>query len=120
MKNVIVAGKIAQAERYSRGLKLTAPLTAAWKLAGRSEAWADEAQGHYQVPFVYSCNGRPYVPQLAEQSGTWFRDVRESGNLKRALPSFHTPEGLQDRINRSKEEAELKLQQEPFWLFEVA
>lgn len=109
-----VAGKIAQAERYSRGLKLAAPLTAAWKLAGRSEAWADEAQGHYQVPFVYSCNGRPYVPQLAEQSGTWFRDVREPGNLKRALPSFHTPEGLLDRLKRSKEEAELKLQQEPF------
>lgn len=113
-ENINVAGKIAQAERYSRGLKLTAPLTAAWELAGRSEAWADEAQGHYQVPFVYSCNGRPYVPQLAEQSGTWFRDVRELGNLKRALPSFHTPEGLLDRLKRSKEEAELKLQQEPF------
>lgn len=113
-ENVNVAGKIAQAERYSRDLKLTAPLTAAWELAGRSVAWADEAQGHYRVPFVYSCNGRPFVPQLAEQSGTWFRDVREPGNLKRALPSFHSPEGLLDLLHRSKEEAEKKLQQEPF------
>ena len=49
----------------------------AWQIEGKTIAWADNEEGHYQIPFVYSCNARPFVKQLAEQSGTWFRDVRE-------------------------------------------
>ncbi|BCV39096.1 type I restriction-modification system endonuclease [Shewanella algae] len=113
-ENVNVSGKIAQAERYSRGFKIAGDFNWPWEIAGRTVAWADEQEGHYKIPFVYSCNGRPYVPQLAEQCGTWFRDVRDSSNLKRALPSFHTPTGLLDLLDRSKEEAQAKLQQEPF------
>ncbi|NIF47733.1 type I restriction-modification system endonuclease [Enterobacter sp. Ap-1006] len=113
-ENENVAGKIPQAERYSKGFKLSGPMIGAWELAGRSVAWADESDGHYLVPFVYSCNGRPWVPQLAEQSGTWFRDVREHQNLRRALQQFHTPEGLFDKLKRSKEESEQRLEQESF------
>lgn len=113
-ENVNVAGKIDQAERYSRSFAVTAPMTGAWLLDGASGAWPDHHAGHYQVPFVYSCNGRPFVPQLAEQSGTWFRDVRASSHLKRALKGFHTPAGLLDLLKRSKEQAEKQLQQEPF------
>lgn len=113
-ENEDVAGKIPQAERYSKGFKLAAPMVGAWELAGRSVAWADESDGHYHVPFVYSCNGRAYVPQLAEQSGTWFRDVREHNNIRRALQQFHTSDGLLDKLKRSKEKAEQKLQQEAF------
>ncbi|WIX32650.1 type I restriction-modification system endonuclease [Salinicola sp. JS01] len=113
-ENVNIAGKIGQAERYSRGMKIEAPLMGAWELAGRTIAWADEQEGHYKVPFVYSCNGRPYVPQQPELSGTWFRDVREPSNLKRALQAFHTPAGLLDQLRRSKEDAEAHLANEPF------
>ncbi|MFI8417869.1 type I restriction-modification system endonuclease [Serratia sp. NPDC078593] len=113
-ENTNVAGKIPQAERYSKGFHLTPPMQDAWVLAGLTIAWPDENDGHYKVPFVYSCNGRPYVPQLAEQSGTWFRDVRDPANTKRALPSFHTPEGLLDLLKRSKEAAQQKLSAEPF------
>jgi len=113
-ENTNVAGKIAQAERYSKGLSVTAPLIGAWEQEGQTIAWPDEEDGHYKVPFVYSCNGRPYVQQLAEQSGTWFRDVRHSANTKRALPGFHSPEGLLDLLKRSKEAAQAKLQTEPF------
>lgn len=113
-ENTNVAGKISQAERYSKGLSVTAPLIGAWEQAGQTIAWPDEEDGHYKVPFVYSCNGRPYVQQLAEQSGTWFRDVRHPANTKRALPSFHSPEGLLDLLKRSKEAAQQKLQAEPF------
>ena len=118
-ENVNVAGKIDQAERYSRGFNVESSLTGAWELAGLNEAWPDSHDDHYKVPFVYSCNGRPYVPQLAEQSGTWFRDVREPSNLKRALPGFHTPDGLLDLLKRSKEEAEKQLKQEPFGYLKV-
>lgn len=113
-ENTNVAGKIRQAERYSKGFKVEAPLVGAWELTGRTIAWPADESSHYLVPFVYSCNGRPYVPQLAEQSGTWFRDVREPSNLGRALPQFHTPGGLLDLLERDKENAEKQLKEEPF------
>lgn len=113
-ENINVAGKIAQAERYSQGFSVIEPLVGAWEIAGQIIAWPDASDGHYKVPFVYSCNGRPYVPQLAEQSGTWFRDARHASNTKRALQSFHTPAGLIDLLKRSKEDAEKKLKTEPF------
>ncbi|MBE0482039.1 MAG: type I restriction-modification system endonuclease [Bacterioplanes sp.] len=118
-ENANVAGKIDQAERYSRGFSVVPPLTGAWVLAGLTIAWPDHEEGHYKIPFVYSCNGRPYVPQLAEQSGTWFRDVRDHSNLKRALRGFHTPNGLLDLLKRSKEQAEQQLKQEPFGYLKV-
>uniref|UniRef100_UPI00356A4A25 DUF4145 domain-containing protein n=1 Tax=Marinobacter sp. TaxID=50741 RepID=UPI00356A4A25 len=59
-ENTNVAGKIHQAERYSKGFKVEAPLVGAWELMGRTIAWPADESGHYHVPFVYSCNGRPY------------------------------------------------------------
>ncbi len=118
-ENTNVAGKISQAERYSKGFSVLPPMLGAWELAGLTIAWPDENESHYKIPFVYSCNGRPYVPQLAEQSGTWFRNLREPANTKRALPKFHTPEGLIDKLKRSKEEAEKKLKTEPFGYLKV-
>ena len=113
-ENVNVAGKILQAVRYSSGFKPTDKMQPAWQLAGRSIAWPDENDGHYQLPFVYSCNGRPFIKQLAEQSGTWFRDLRDPANLARPLQDFHSPQGLLDRLTRSKAEAEERLRNEGF------
>ncbi|MDT4289555.1 DEAD/DEAH box helicase family protein [Methylomonas sp. MO1] len=113
-ENINVAGKIPQAERYSRGFTPTANMQSAWQLQGRTIAWPDHEDGHYQIPYVYSCNGRPFVKQLAEQSGTWFRDVREPSNLAKPLPDFHSPQGLLDKLLRSKAVAEEKLKQEGF------
>lgn len=113
-ENTNVAGKVTQAERYAKGYKLISPQKGAWELEDRTVAWADEDDGHYHIPFVYSCNGRPYNKQLAELSGTWFRDTRKSSNAKKPLQQFHTPGGLVDQLTRSKEEAEKLLQQEGF------
>lgn len=107
-ENVNVAGKIPQAERYSRGFTPSANMQPAWQQQGRTIAWPDHEDGHYQIPFVYSCNGRPFIKQLAEQSGTWFRDVRDPSNLAKPLPDFHSPEGLLDKLERSKAAAEEK------------
>lgn len=116
--NTDVAGKITQAERYAKNWdNLTAcntKLIPAWQLVQRTIAWADEAVGHYSIPFVYSCNGRPYLRQLEEKSGTWFRDVRDSHNIRRALQQFHTPEGLLDLLKRDREQAEKNLDKETF------
>jgi len=113
-ENINVAGKIQQAERYAAGFKPTATMQPAWSLEGRTIAWPCGEAGHYHIPFAYSCNGRPFIKQLAEQSGTWFRDLREPSNLAKPLPEFHSPEGLLDRLTRSRASAETKLQNEGF------
>ncbi|MEW8474563.1 MAG: type I restriction-modification system endonuclease [Candidatus Thiodiazotropha endolucinida] len=113
-ENVNVAGKLPQAERYASGFRPADKMQPAWDFAGRTIAWPDGKVGHYQIPFIYSCNGRPYVKQLAEKSGTWFRDLREPSNLAKPLQDFHSPSGLLDRLTRSKVEAEQRLQQEGF------
>ena len=116
-QNINVAAKIPQAERYASGFQPTADSAetqAAWQLAGRAGPWPDGQGGHFQVPFVYSSNGRAQVKQLAELSGTWFRDAREPSNTARPLPSFHSPQGLLDQLTRSREAAQAQLQQEGF------
>ncbi|MCG7971869.1 MAG: type I restriction-modification system endonuclease [Candidatus Thiodiazotropha taylori] len=113
-ENVNVAGKIQQAERYAAGFTPTANMQPAWALQGRTIAWPKGDEGHFQVPFAYSCNGRPFIKQLAEQSGTWFRDLREPANLAKPLQNFHSPQGLLDRLTRSKRAAEEKLKNEGF------
>ncbi|SFU42173.1 type I restriction-modification system endonuclease [Halomonas korlensis] len=116
-QNIDVAGKLRQAERYSQGFHghvFNDGITPAWEVERRTIAWPDAAEGHFHVPFVFSCNGRPYLPQLAEKSGIWFRDVREPGNLARALPHFHSPDGLLDRLKRSRTAAEQRLREEGF------
>ncbi len=112
--NVNVAGKIGQAERYARGLALEPEHEAAWRIEGRSGPWPDGQGGLFQVPFVYSCNGRPLVKQSPEASGTWHRDVRHPSHLAKPLQGFHSPDGLLDQLKRSRDAAEAKLRQESF------
>lgn len=112
--NVNVAGKIPQAERYARGLERETDHQPAWIVEGRSAPWPDGDDGAFQVPFVYSCNGRPFIKQSPEVSGTWHRDVRSPANLLKALMGFHSPDGLLDMLMRSRTDAEALLQQEGF------
>ncbi|MBE7376386.1 type I restriction-modification system endonuclease [Pseudomonas lopnurensis] len=109
-KRINIADRIPQAERYARQLIITDDLLP----AGQDVGWTDGQGGHFQVPFAFACNGRPFIKQLAEQSGIWFRDLRRPANLRRPLQDFHTPDGLLDLLKRSREEAEAKLQQEGF------
>lgn len=111
-ENVNVAGAIPQAERYSKGFTLSG-LSEPWVLEESTVPWSVDTDTFF-VPFVYSCNGRPFVKQLAEQSGTWFRDVRSGANIARALQSFHSPDGLIDLLTRNRADAEAKLKQEGF------
>ncbi|BAL23789.1 type I restriction-modification system endonuclease [Azoarcus sp. KH32C] len=113
-ENENVAGKIPQAERYAAGFKQLEGFEPAWKLEGRGAGWPDAQGQTFEVPFVYSSNSRPYLPQLAEQSGTWFRDVRNPANLARPLMDFHTPTGLLDQLTRCKVAAEARLAEEGF------
>ena len=113
-KRINISACIPQAERYARDYPLGGEQQPAWQLAGLSLPWADGQGGHFRVPFAFACNGRPFIKQLAEQSGTWFRDLRSPANTGRPLPSFHTPDGLLDLLKRSREDAEAKLKSEGF------
>ena len=110
--NTDVAGKIGQAERYAKHIEIK-DIKAPWELAKRTVAWADDEEGHYLLPFVYSCNGRALTKQIAEKSGTWFRDVRHHSYLKRPLNAFHSPQKLLDMLRNEPEAAQEKLENEP-------
>lgn len=98
--NQNVAGKIGQAERYARAFLPVDGTQAAWQLAQRVKPWEDGQGAHFTIPFAYSCNGRPYVKQHEEASGTWFRDLRHTANLSKPLQNFHSPAGLLDLLQR--------------------
>lgn len=112
--NINVPGKIGQAERYARGFDINADHEPAWLAEGRQAPWPDGQGGSFQLPFTYSCNGRPLIKQSPEASGTWFRDVRRASNLAKPLQGFHTPDGLLDQLRRSRADAEARLKQEGF------
>lgn len=102
-QNIDVSGKIAQAQRYALSFVFDETMTGAWQYKNdqqKDSPWTS-SEGTFVIPFVYSTNGRPYVAQLAEQSGTWFRDVRTPSNLKKPLPTFHSPDNLLERLTQN-------------------
>lgn len=109
-RNEDVAGKIGQAERYSINFTMN-EFVPAYTVDGHHKPWCD-GDNSYEIPFVYSSNGRPYVKQLPEKSGTWFRDVRKPSNIRKALQSFHSPNGLLDLLKRDHERSVEQLQNE--------
>lgn len=102
-KNLDVSGALQQAKRYSRTFKSTEGLTSP------GGPWRE-----FQIPFVFSSNGRPYLRQLATLSGTWFCDLRNPENLGHALDGWYTPEGLVSLLKRDEGRAHAQLKNDPF------
>ncbi|MEJ8553091.1 type I restriction-modification system endonuclease [Tepidibacter sp. Z1-5] len=97
-----ISSDINQAKEYARNIKKE-------HFKYIIDTWND-----YCVPFIFATNGRPYLKQLEEKSGTWFLDTRKSTNHSRALQSFYTPEGIMDLIERDIEKAQQTLENESF------
>jgi len=102
-KNIDVSGALQQAKRYSRSFKIDDGL------AAPGGPW-----GEFQIPFVFSSNGRPFLRQLATRSGTWFCDLRNPENLGHALDGWYTPDGLVALLKRDEARAHEQLKDEPF------
>jgi len=66
------------------------------------------------VPFVFAANGRSYLKQIETESGIWFRDTRRSGNHRRALVDWPTPNGLSGLLEIDQDAAEAALKSQPF------
>lgn len=105
-KHIDVSGALQQAKRYSRGFR-------SWPGVELPSAGFG-ADGKFRLPFVFSSNGRPYLRQLAEQSGVWFCDVRLPENLGHALDGWYTPDGLSALLHRDDARAHAELAQTPF------
>ncbi|WP_437937427.1 type I restriction-modification system endonuclease [Sorangium sp. So ce341] len=99
-----VAGAIAQAKRYSRGFGAA---------DGASPPGGPWGKDRYKIPFLFATNGRPYLKQIAEKSGIWFRDARRDENHARALPGWYSPEGLAALLKQDVETAHDRLRSEP-------
>lgn len=98
-----VAGKIGQAERYARHFTVPQGVQA------HPQPWDDGQGQQFHIPFAYSCNGRPFVKQHEASSGTWFRDLRHPSHLSKPLQGFHSPQGLQDLLQRNVAQAQQAL-----------
>jgi len=62
-----------------------------------------EYEGGYHIPFLYASNGHLI----------WFRDARTKRNIQRELKLFHTPEALNEFLERNIEESFTWLQENP-------
>jgi type I restriction enzyme R subunit len=97
----ISQGALQQAEEYSAGFLGGEDRTSSWGKRG------------FKIPFVFATNSRPYLKQIAEKSGTWFRDVRKDQNHARALSAWYTPEGLAALLKEDNGAANQALACEP-------
>ncbi len=96
------ASAIEQAKRYSRGYQ---PRPEEPSPGG---PWQE-----YRIPFLFATNGRPFLRQLAEESGIWFHDARQPANHPRALEGWYTPAGLAELLRLDTEAADRQLEATP-------
>jgi len=105
-KHIDVSATLQQAKRYSRGFRPSPEV--------EFPATNFGAQGEFRVPFVFSTNGRPFLRQLAQQSGVWFCDVRRPENLGRVLDGWYNPAGLSALLQQDENRAHTELASAPF------
>ncbi|MBS0368106.1 MAG: type I restriction-modification system endonuclease [Proteobacteria bacterium] len=105
-KHLDVSAALQQAKRYSRGFKPSSETELPLTNYG--------ADGTFRVPFSFSSNGRPYLRQVAQQSGVWFCDLRRPDNLSHALDGWYTPEGLKALLQQDSARAHAELDRTAF------
>ncbi|MBM0745454.1 type I restriction-modification system endonuclease [Phormidium sp. CLA17] len=96
-------GALNQAKRYSRGYEPQG-----------DEISSGGPWGEFKVPFVFATNGRPFLQQLQTKSGIWFCDLRRPDNLRQSIATWYSPQGLMEALKQDIDQAQAKLQQEPF------
>lgn len=105
-KHLDVSAALQQAKRYSRGFKPSSETELPASNYG--------AENAFRVPFAFSSNGRPYLRQLAQQSGVWFCDLRHPENLSHALDGWYTPDGLKALLQQDIARAHAELDRTAF------
>ncbi len=101
-KHTDVAGKVPQAERYALAFTVETDMTSP------GGPWID-AKRTWRVPFSFATNGRPFIRQIQQKSGIWWRDCRHTTNQARPLESWYTPEGLTSLLEHDPKAADVQL-----------
>ena len=101
-KHTDVAGRVPQAERYALAFTVEADMTSP------GGPWSD-AKRTWRVPFCFATNGRPFIRQIQQKSGIWWRDCRHTTNQARPLESWYTPEGLTSLLEHDPKAADVQL-----------
>jgi type I restriction enzyme, R subunit len=119
-KNTDVADKLNEAYRYSRYFDYQLLRQTLIEAASNDDdylerianilpsynvTWddSDPTRKAFTIPFCFSANGRDYRATLKSKSGIWYRDVRHSSNLPKALPEWHRPEELLAMLESNKQ-----------------
>lgn len=108
-KNIDVSAKLNESYRYSKYFDnafLRDTLLEEYAAEDVHEAvplyeisWQDTSgEQRFKIPFCYSTNGREYRAAMKTKSGIWYRDVRYTTNMSKALPEWHRPEELLDML----------------------
>lgn len=108
-KNIDVPAKLNESYRYSKYfdnaflrdtlLEEYAPDDVHEAVPLYEISWQDTSgEQRFKIPFCYSTNGREYRAAMKTKSGIWYRDVRHTTNMSKALPEWHRPEELSDML----------------------
>lgn len=97
----VAADALNQAYDYYKHLKNAGDVVA----EGRKPYAMDSAV------FLFGANGRPYLSQMKNQSGIWFRDLRNKNHPDCPLESWLTPDDIKMKeMARPEEDADAALQ----------
>lgn len=102
---------VVEAKRASKNVPSVLDQAASYARSVEYEGWEASGgpwEGH-RVPFAFATNGRPYLAQLKEASGIWFRDLRKPGNHARPLEGWYSPDGLSGLLKIEVEAGEQRL-----------
>lgn len=103
---VDIPSRVPQAERYSKGFSITGDME------NPGGPWTEKGQT-WHVPFCFATNGRPFIRQIQQKSGIWWRDCRHSTNQARALEAWYTPEGLARLLEHDPKASDQELSSNP-------
>lgn len=88
-----VSSKIIESKNYAKGIKEehTEYVVGRW----------DE----YQVPFLFTANGRKYIEEIKEKSGVHFLDCRKKTNNPKILQNWYSPNNILELLEKDLDKA---------------
>lgn len=97
-----VGGTMVEAKNYAKGVK------------EEHKKYSVSKWDEYEVPFLFSSNGRKYIKEIEDKSGVHFLDCRNSRNNTKVLHGWYSPEKLEEMIKENVSEANKALDELSF------
>jgi type I restriction enzyme R subunit len=97
-----VGGTIVESKTYAKGIK------------EEHKDYVVSKWNDYEVPFLFSANGRKYIKEVKDKSGVHFLDCRNSRNNTKVLQGWYSPEKLEAMLEEDIEDANKKLDELSF------